>query len=153
MAGDLELYDQQKKPSATLVAGTGGAVPTRGDALEIVGEGASGPQVGALSGTGNFIGLLTELPVDYDEDATFADGDVIGEVTLEVPHPIHWFEAGATPPAAGDSVVVDTDGVRTFDPVDAGADDQPEMIVGKCWRTTQTDEGTTDRVAVVRQKL
>lgn len=150
MAGDVELYDQQKKPSATLVAGTGGAVPSRGDPLEITGEGNSGPQVGALSAPANFVGLLTEVPVDFDEDATYSEGDVVGEVTVEVPFPVHWFPADDTnAPTPGDAVVIGTGGALAYD--NAGGD-TADMIVGSCWRTRPMDEGTSDKVAVVRQK-
>lgn len=154
MTGDLNYYRPAEEPSATLIAGTGGEVPSRGAALEVTGENASGAEVSALSNRNNFVATLVDTPVDLDEEATFAAGDVVGEVTVRVTHFIEWLEEdSASTLAPGDDVVMTPTGARTFDPVDTGADDQPEHIIGKCWVTANKDEGTDGKVAVVRQRL
>lgn len=156
MAGDLVLYRPGEEPSATLIAGADGAVPERGDPLEVTGENADGAEVSALSAPANFVATLVDPPANIDEDAVFAAGDVVGEVTIRVTHMIEWFfEDGTNAPAPGDDVVLGADGARPYDPTagaDGGAEDSVNSIVGPCWLTAQKDEGTADKVAVVRQR-
>ena len=151
MSGDLKWYHTSEEVSAHLVANADGSVPERGAGLEIRGENADLTEVGAVSAPDNFIGHLVEVPPDYDETATYAAGEVVGEVTVLVQHPIAWLNSADATLAAGTDVVHDAGGVRTYDPVDTGADDQPDYIIGPVWYSGSDGAGTADKVAVIRQ--
>lgn len=149
MTGDLNLTGPGVEVSATLVADGSGNVPDRGDALEVSGENEEETEVTALTAAGNFIATLVDRPVDFDEDATYAAGDVVGKVTVRITHYIELFyEDSANPVTAGDKVVVGTGGARPYD--NAGGD-TADMITGTAWYTNPKSEGTAGKVAVVRQ--
>lgn len=153
MAGDIEWFTPGSHVPATLVADGTGAVPERGEGLALAGENEDMAEVSAIADPANFVGTLVEVPPDFDEAATYAAGDVVGEVTVLVRHYIDWLVDGSGGTlAAGDQVVHGADGVRAFDPVDAGADDQSEDIVGTVWYSGSDGTGTSDKVAVVRQR-
>lgn len=151
MTGDLKWYHTSEEVSAHLVANADGSVPERGAGLEIRGENPDHPEVGAVSAPDNFVGTLVEVPPDYDETATFAAGEVVGEVTVLLQHPIAWMVSADATLTAGTDVVHDANGVRTYDPVDTGADDQPDYIIGPVWYSGSDGAGTAGKVAVVRQ--
>lgn len=155
MTGDLCLWRPGEEPSVTLHADAAGAVPERGAALEITGENRKGPTVSALDDLTSFIGTLVDVPADYDSTATFAAGEEVNDVTIRVTHYVEWIEAdpGFTT-TAGQRVVVGANGARGYSPaapVDGGQGDTSDMIVGTCWKVNSDTEGTTGKIAVVRQ--
>lgn len=154
MTGDLAYFRPGEELSATLHANADGTVPERGDALEVTGENASGAEVSGLTDPANFVATLVDRPADFNEEdaAGFVGGEEVGTVTVRVTHHAEWVKE-ATPGTItpGDFVVMGADGARVYDPTAApGAEDTPLDVVGLCWLTAQKDEGTTDKVVVVR---
>lgn len=150
MSGDISWFHPGSEVPAHLVAGADGSVPDRRSALELTGENADLPEVGAVSDPSNFVATLVEVPPDYDEDATYAAGEIVGEVTVLVRHHIDWFDdASGGTLGAGDGAVATADGVRALDEVggDAGTDS-----IGPVWYSGSDGAGTADAVAVVRQR-
>lgn len=152
MAGDIEWFTPGSHVPATLVAAADGSVPERGAGLELTGENQDMAEVGPVTAPDNFVATLVEVPPDFDETATYAAGEEVGEVTVLVRHHIDWLQdASGGTLTAGDRVVHGAGGVRAYDPVDTGADDQPEFIVGSVWYSGSDGTGTSDKVAVLRQ--
>lgn len=152
MSGDLTWYKPGAEVPAVLTAGADGTVPERGAGLEITGENEDMAEVGPVTTPPNFVATLVEVPPDYDETDTYAAGEAVGEVTVLLRHYIDWLvDASGGTLAAGDAVVHDTGGVRAYDTVDTGADDQPDALVGTVWYSGSDGTGTSGKVAVVRQ--
>lgn len=149
MTGDLCLWRPGEEPSVTLHADAGGNVPTRGEAVEITGENRKGPTVSALTSAENFVGTIVDVPADFDATETYAAGEEVGDVTVRVTHYVEWLEESATAVSPGDLVVMGADGAR---PYDGAGGDTALVVVGVCWQTHSDTEGTTGKVAVVRQK-
>lgn len=154
MTGDNVLHTPGSQPSVRVVADGTGTVAGRGDVVELVGEGRDGiPEVALASGSGFEIGHLVDDADDYDSEATYAAGDRIGESAVYLRHYVDWFDAAGAPAVGTDHVVFAAGGgVRAYDPVDTGADDQPEDIVGPVFRTVARGEYRAGKVAVVRRK-
>lgn len=150
VSGDLSLLVPGALPDVVVEADADGNIPERGDPVEIVGESSGRVHVGALTAPANFVGTLKRQPTNYDPDATYAAGDVVGESVALVRHYVDWIPAAGTATlAAGDLVVVGADGARAYD---AAGGDTAEMIVGPVWTTQGTAGGTAGKVAVVRQR-
>lgn len=151
MSGDLNLYTPGSKPTVEVVADANGDVAGRGDMVEIVGQSADGhPQVQLCGTAGAGIGHLQRYPEGYDENATYAQGDVVDDSTVLLRHYVDWFAGDPAALAAGDIVVSAADGgVRAYD---AAGGDTPDMLVGPVWRTSAHAEGTASKVAVVRHR-
>lgn len=151
MSGDLNLYTPGSKPTVEVVADANGDVAGRGDMVEIVGQSSDGdPQVQLCGTAGAGIGHLQRYPEDYDEAATYAQGDVVDDSTVLLRHYVDWFNGDPAALAAGDVVVSAADGgVRAYD---AAGGDTPDMLVGPVWRTSAHAEGTATKVAVVRHR-
>jgi len=150
MSGDLNYLSPGETVSATLVADGSGNVPTRGDGLEITGEKADGVEVTAVTSPENFVAQLVDVPADYDPDASYSAGDVVGKVMIRVTHHVDWLPDADGSAAAGGQVVYGSGGgVRAYD--NAGGD-TADQIIGTVFTTLQKDEGTSDKVAVIRQR-
>lgn len=152
MSGDLTWYKPGAEVPALLTAAADGTVPERGAGLQITGENEDMAEVGPVTDPSNFVATLVEVPPDYDETATYAAGEAVGEVTVLLRHYIDWLVDGSGGTlAAGNLAVHAAGGARAYDPVDTGADDQPEDIVGPVWYSGSDGTGTSGKVAVVRQ--
>ena len=152
--GDLTLYQPGDTVTAELVADASGNVATRGQGVEIVGEGSNGnPQVRLVSTDGAGIGRLPKAADGHDEDATYAAGEVVDVATeVELNGPIDWWEPAGdyAAPAPGDRVVMAAGGgVTSYDPAGTPAD-TPVMVLGAVWTTVSGDFGPGDRIAVYR---
>lgn len=148
MSGQYTLYDPGRKVAVTLTADSNGNVATGGQVVTLTGENAEHPEA-ALNGTaGAGVGHLDADADDYDPDASYSAGDVVGRATVLLRKPVDWFETSATL-SVGDLVVYDTSGgVRAYD---SAGGDTPEMIVGRVFRTIMSDPGTQSKVAVARR--
>lgn len=154
MTGDITWFRPGSEVPAHLVASADGSVPDRRSTLELKGENQDLPEVGAVTDPSNFVATLVEVPPDFDETATFAAGEIVGEVTVLVQHYIDWFDdASGGTLAPGTQVVATAGGVRAFDPTAApGANDAHSDIIGTVWYTGSDGAGTSDAVAVLRQR-
>lgn len=159
MPGDLRMFDPGKQVKAVLVANAAGAVAERGQMVELVGERSGAAEVALADGSGIMLGHLIQDPVNVlpDDLSTVAAGDQISRDTVAVytADPVDVFEGDPAAFTVGTDFAVSDDagGVRPYDPVDTGADDQPEAIIGPAFRTNLGDEGwRAGRVAVVRQR-
>lgn len=153
MPGDVTLHEPGRNVPVTLVADGSGNVPQYGEIVGIVGESGRGTHVSYPAAAGDGIGHLVGEPVDIDEDATFAAGDVVGEAMIKLRAAVDWFPVAAayTAPAANDLVVSETDGtVRAIDRDGTAPDDTVDMVMGRVFTTLQRAEGTADKVAVIR---
>lgn len=148
MAGDITRFRPGSEVPAHLVAGADGAVPERGATLELTGENRDLPEVGAVTAPGNFVATLVEVPPDYDDDDAYAEGEIVGEVTVLVQHYIDWFTAAEDGLTAGDPVIAGTDGVSAA----SGEGVDPADAVGPVWYSGADGAGTVEKVAVVRQR-
>ncbi len=150
MSGDIEWFTPGSHVPALLTAGADGSVPERGAGLEITGENEDMAEVGPVTDSANFVATLVEVPPDYDETATYAAGEAVGEVTVLLRHYIDWLRDGSGGTlTAGDVVAHDAGGVTAYDDV---AGDLPADVVGPVWYSGSDGTGTSDKVAVVRQK-
>lgn len=158
MPGDVTLVEPGRDAPITLEAGANGEVPGYGDLVGIVGESSRGTHVSFPPAAGTAVGHLVGEPVDIPEDATFAEGDIVGEGIIKLRHAIDWLpydEAGGwdqsatdpttTAPTAGDLAVGTTDGG-----VVQYADATHESPLGPVWTTLARAEGTASKLAVVR---
>lgn len=154
MSGDLEWFRPGSEVPAHLVASADGSVPDRRSPLQLTGENEDLPEVGAVTDPSNFVATLKDVPPDFDETATYAAGEIVGEVTVLVQHFIDWFDdtsGGAL--GAGAQVVATANGVRAYDPTAApGAADAPGDVIGVVWYSGSDGAGTANAVAVVRQR-
>lgn len=160
MPGDVTLVEPGRDAPVTLEAGANGEVPAYGDLVGIVGESQRGTHVTFPQSAGTAIGHLVGEPVDVPEDATFAEGDVVGEAMIKLRHAIDWLpydESGGwdqtvtdpttTSPSAGDLAVGNADGG-----VIQYASSNHDSPIGPVWTTIARAEGTTTKLAVVRQR-
>lgn len=157
--GDLTHLEPGEDVTVTLVADSGGNVAELNDFVEIVGENSQHTEVSAAETTGGGVAILDRLPDEYDETATYAAGDVIGEATVLLRHAVDWAnpndgwdqtatDPSTTDPAAGDLAISAAGGVvQLYDP--AGND--AAGVVGPVWTTISKGNYTAGKVAVVRQ--
>ena len=144
MSGDLNLYTPGSQVTVTLVADATGAYPERGDGVALTGDETSAhPEASVVSGSGEFVGTLVDLPPATEEDEIEAD-DVIGDATVLLRHYVDWLPSNDATLAPGDLVVYGADGVT-------GQDTEPATdVVGRVWKTGSNELGTDGKVAVVR---
>lgn len=149
-SGDLNLYTPGARIPVQVVADPNGNVAERGQIVEIAGETRDGVEVQLTTADGSGIGHLKRNPGEYDADETYAAGDGVGDSTLLLRHYIDWFETGDLATLApGDRVVSAAGGgVRAFD--GAGGDTE-DMVLGTVWTTGTGGDGTSGKVAVIRQ--
>ena len=154
MSGDTRLYEPGRHVSVEVVANANGNVAERGQVVEIVGQTPDSVQVALSTTAGAGVGHLARTPLEYDETATYAAGDVVGESKVYLTGPVDKFETTELATlATGDQVVTAAGGgVREYDPVDTGADDQPQDIFGRVWTTRSHSEGGVGKVAVYRHR-
>ena len=149
-SGDLTLFEPGESVTVTLVADSGGNVAELNDLVEITGENSSHTEVSVVENRGAGVAMLKSYSHEYDPDATYAAGEVVGEASVVLRHAVDWLNpttAGAL--AAGDLVVSDAGGtVAAYDTDGTAPDDTPDMLVGPVWQTG----GYGDHVAVVRHR-
>lgn len=149
--GDLTLYAPGSQPDVVVEAAANGDVPQRGDAVAPVRESGRGVHISLPSAAGEAVGTLKRTPTDYDETATYAAEDIVGNVPILLRHYVDWFTpAGSYSPSINDQVVTDTDGnVRAYD---STGGDTADLITGRVWRTTRFADYTAGKVAVIRHR-
>lgn len=149
-SGDLTLFEPGESVTVTLVADSGGNVAGLNDLVEITGENSSHTEVSVVETRGAGVAMLKSHPPDYDDTATYAAGEVVGEASVVLRHAVDWLNpttVGAL--AAGDLVVSDAGGtVDAYDTDGTAPDDDPADLVGPVFRTG----GYGDHVAVVRHR-
>lgn len=150
MTGDLNLYTPGARVPVSVVAAADGSVPERGDLVQLAGETRDGVEVTTQS-DGHAIGHVMRQPLEYDEDETYADGDVVGDSTVLLRAHVDWLKtADPSVLSPGDTVAADgSGGVDAYD--EAGGDTALDAL-GYVWRTGTHADGTTDKVAVVRTR-
>lgn len=149
MSGDLMEFEPGSDVSARLVADANGDVATRGDAVELVGSGADGEPLVALSSGGQAtIGHLNADSPDYDEDATYAADDVVGMCGVLCRHNIDKFVGDGTMAVGDLAMYAAGGGVTAYDPAATGAD--PLDVIGPVFKTALSGEYDSDKVAVIR---
>ena len=149
--GDLTLSAPGAQPPVVVEADANGNVPQRGDAVALVGESGRGVHVSLPSAAGEAVGTLARTPTEYDENATYAAGDIVGDSSLLLRHYVDWFKpADAYTASVSDTVVTDASGaVRAYD---SAGGDTADLITGRVWRTTRFADYTAGKVAVVRHR-
>ena len=158
--GDLTLWAPGSDPNVHVEADAGGNVPQRGDAVAPVSESARGLHVTTPTAAGTAIGTLKQTPKEFDETATYATGDVVGDTALLLRHYVDWFqydETGGwdqtatdpttTSPAVGNFAATDADG--SLIQYDSASHVMPLGIV---WRTTRFADYTAGKIAVARYR-
>lgn len=158
-SGDFTLFEPGERVTVTLVADSAGNVAGLNDFVEITGENSQHTEVSVVETTGAGVAELVRLPREYDEDAAYAAGDVVGEATVLLRHAVDWAipndgwdqtatDPSTTSPAAGDLAISAAGGVvQLYDP--AGND--AAGVVGPVWTTISKGNYTTGKIAVVRQ--
>lgn len=149
MTGDLLEYEPGSRVDVEPVADANGNVPTRGMGVEVVGENRSYTQVQLTQGADSYgLGHITTDPEDYDEDATYAEGDSAGETSVLLYHPVVLLEpADAYTPAAGDLVSWDAGGTINDWGDGTGATASPMGVV---FATGTKDFGSAGKAAVAK---
>lgn len=156
MSGDLTLYTPGSKVPVTVVADSGGNVALRGDAVAITGENSEHTEVALVETAGNGVGHLDGDPDEYDPDATYAAGDVVGTATVVLRMYVDWFveragwDQSLADPSTSDAAVGDKCVYAPGGEVQLHTTEGAEDVVGVVWRTIQGDPGTTGKVAVAR---
>lgn len=149
MTGDLLEYSPGQRVDVEVVAGPDGAVATRGMGVEIVGEGRSYTQVQLTQGADSYgLGHISTDPVDYDENATYDPGEVVGETSVFLYNAVVLLEPSDTyTPAAGDTVSWDAGGT-----VAAYTDDTTSTAapMGVVFATGTKDFGSAGKAAVAK---
>lgn len=150
-SGDLTLFEPGQEVTVTLVADSSGNVAELNDLVEITAENGQHTEVSVVENAGAGVAVLKRLPREYDENETYAGGDVVGEATVLLRHPVDWLNPsdGATL-SPGDVVTSDAGG--TVAAYDSAGGDTADMIVGPVWTTAAKGNYTAGKVAVVRQK-
>lgn len=146
-SGDLAYFQPGETVDVVVEADADGNVPTHGDLVEPVGQSRGRVHVSAVSGPGQSVGHLQNYPADFDENETYAQGDVAGEAQALVRCYIDWLPAAVDTLSPGDLVVDDAGGVRAYD--NAGGD-TAEQIMGMVWAPHGNSAGTAGKVAVAR---
>lgn len=147
MPGGERLFEPGSQVDVEVVANANGNVATRGDLVQITGENRGRTQVALVDTRGAGVGHLVETPADYDPDAVYAAGDVVGHSSVYTRNPIDKLYDGGNTFAPGDQVVSAVGGgVRAY----GGTGDTLDMIMGRVWKTGLDD--ASDKVAVLRFK-
>ncbi|NUC71701.1 hypothetical protein HTZ84_05155 [Haloterrigena sp. SYSU A558-1] len=149
-SGDLSLFEPGDRPTVTLVADSSGNVPDLNDFVELTGENAQHAEVSVVENAGAGVATVARLPDEYDPNASYSAGDVIGEATVLLRHPVDWVTpSDGTDLSPGDLVVSDAGG--TVAAYDSAGGDTADMIVGPVWTTIAKGNYTAGKVAVVRR--
>lgn len=138
-----------------LVANANGNVATRGDLVQIAGESSTHTQAALVDTAGQAVALLDRQPEEYDPDAAYAAGDVVGEAQVKLRHAVDWMvPTGGVTFAPGDFAVSDVGGtVRALDQDGTAPDDADHDIIGRVWATnSRGTEYTAGKVAVIRHR-
>ena len=158
--GFLTLHHPGTSVSVTLVADSSGDVAQLNDLVEIVGENSSHTEVSLVENDGAGVAALETLPDEYDETTDYSAGEVIGEATVLLRHPIDWLvptdgdwvpsTTETESPAAGDLTVSESGGsVRGYD---TAGGDTGDMVLGPVWTTLNRGAQTDGKIAVARQR-
>ena len=142
-AGDLTLWTPGQSVTAELVANADGTVGGRMDMVELVGEGESHPQVRTVSADGQGVGRLIRDAEAYDEADTYAAGEVVDTVEVDLNGSVDWYRTDDTyTPSVGDQVISAAGGgVRAYDADGTAPDDSPTDVFGVVWTTVSRGFG------------
>lgn len=151
----IQHLDPGERVTVELVANVNGNVAVEGDLVQVAGESSANTQVALTDTAGQGTAVLDRMPDEYDPDATYAAGDVVGEAMVFLRHAVDWLKVTAGVAfAAGDWAVSDAGGtVRALDVDGTAPDDNDRNILGRVWGTNQRGtEYTAGKVAVVRHR-
>ncbi|WP_114576704.1 hypothetical protein [Saliphagus sp. LR7] len=148
-SGHLTLFTPGSTVDVVVEVASDGTVATDGDLVEIVGQSRGRVHVAATSEAGASVGHLDGYPDDYDENATYESGDVLGESSVLLRKYVDWLPAAEDTLAPGDLVVDAAGGVRAYD---SAGGDTPELVMGRVWTPHGNASGTADKVAVARRR-
>lgn len=149
MTGDLLEYEPGSRIDVEVVADPNGVVATRGLGVEVVGDGRSYTQVQVTQGQDSYgLGHLSTDPDEYDENEDYAAGDVVGEASVFLYHPIVLLEpADAYTPTPSDVVSWDAGGTINDWGDGTGATASPMGVV---FASGSRDFGSAGKPAVVK---
>ncbi|SEH60549.1 hypothetical protein SAMN05192561_11213 [Halopenitus malekzadehii] len=149
VSGEVRLYDPGEKVDVEVVADSTGALPGRGDPVQLTGEDGGKTQVKLVETDGDGVGALLH-DNHLDDEADVAAGEVAGPSTFLATGPIDWYdESDGENLSVNDVVVLTSDGVRAY----VDADDTVDMQYGRVFATgTRATAATAQKVAVLRYK-
>lgn len=155
VAGDLGLYAPGDEPDVAVVADANGNVPQRGDPVSLAGESSNGTHVTTVSEIGGAVGTLKSDLLDYDENATYSEDDLVGMNALLLREYVDWWPvADSYTPSVDDLVTTDADGnLIAYDDTptaDGGAGHTPNMIKGRVFRTRPDGDYRLGKAAIAR---
>jgi len=150
VSGEVRLYDPGEMVDVEVVADSTGALPGRGDPVQLTGEDGGKTQVKLVETDGDGVGALLH-DNHLDDEADVAAGEVAGPSTFLAKGPIDWYdESDGENLSVNDVVVLTSDGVRAYD--EAGGD-TVDMQYGRVFATgTRATAATAEKVAVLRYK-
>jgi hypothetical protein len=155
-SGGMTLWQPGDSVSVHLTADSNGEVAQHNHGVELTGEGDDHPTAALTSAAGNGIGRITEMPEEYDENASYSAGEVVGVASISINGRVEWlprsddWEPGTTgtqDPAVGDDVVFDTGGT-----VKGHETEDETAVIGRVWTTVARDYGQLGNVAVLRYR-
>lgn len=156
MTGLDTLFEPGRKVPVMVVADSNGNVATREDVVSLTGENSEHAEAALVETAGEGVGPLDGEPENYDPDATYDPGEVVGKATVILRMAVDWFRARdgwdqtATDPATTSASVGDRVVYAPGGGVQLYGDEGGDAVVGVVYRTHAEADGTAGKVAVAR---